>query len=65
MLYDSVVDDIYRKHISSKERADRLADVFINIRFGSSWQDVVTALYMEGELAAAKEAKSFLPQNGG
>ena len=60
----SIVDDVHMKYATSKERAEALADIYINIKPGSSWQDVVRALYDKGELAAAKEAKSFLPQNG-
>ena len=66
LSHDSIVDEIYRKHTNSKERADTLADVYINMWPGStSWQYVLSILYDEGELAATKEAKSFLPQNGG
>ena len=62
---ESIVDDMYMKYATSKERAEALADIYINIMPGSSWQHVVRVLYAKDELAATKEAKSFLPQNGG
>ena len=64
-MNESIVDDVHMKYATNRERADVLADIYINIKPGSSWQEVVRVLYDKGELAAAKEAKSFLPQNGG
>ena len=46
------------------DRVASLADVYVNIKPRSSWQHVVSVLYDEYELAAAKEAKSFVSQNG-
>ena len=64
--YEFIVDDVYMKYATNRERTDVLADIYINLKPGSSsWQHVARALYDEGELAATKEAKSFLPQNGG
>ena len=65
LMNESIVDDVYMKYATSKERAEALADIYINIKPGSSWQHVIESLYTKGELAATKEAKSFLPQNGG
>ena len=61
---DSYVDEVYTKCTTEKEQTNVLADVYINTRPDSSWHDLVKVLYEEGELAAAKEAKSFLQQNG-
>ena len=52
------------KYTTDKEKTHALADVYVNSRPESSWQHLVQTLYAEGELAAAKEAKSFLQQNG-
>ena len=54
-------DEVYTKY---KEKTHALADVYVNSRPESSWQHLVQTLYAEGELAAAKEAKSFLQHNG-
>ena len=62
---DSYLDEVYTKYTTDKEKTHALADVYINIRPESSWQHLVKTLYGESELAAAKEAKSFLKQNGG
>ena len=61
----SYLDEVYTKYTTDKEKTHALADVYINIRPESSWQHLVETLYDESELAAAKEAKSFLQQNGG
>ena len=61
----SYVDEVYTKYTTDKEKTHALADVYVNSRPESSWQHLVLTLYAEGELAAAKEAKSFLQHNGG
>ena len=58
---DSYLDANYS---TEKAKANVLADVYINSRPESSWEHLVKTLYDAGELAAAKEAKSFLQQNG-
>ena len=60
----SYIDEVYRKYTTEKEQTNVLADVYINSTPYSSWHHLVKTLYKEGELAAAKEAKSFLEQNG-
>ena len=61
----SYLDEVYTKNTTDKEKTHALADAYINIRPESSWQYLVKTLYDESELAAAKEAKPFLQQNGG
>ena len=60
----SYIDEVYTKYTTEKEQTNVLADVYINSSPDSSWHDLVKTLYYEDELAAAKEAKSFLQQNG-
>ena len=60
----SYLDEVYSKHTTAKEKTHALADVYINIRPESSWQHLLQTLYGESEVAAAKEAKSFLQQKG-
>ena len=60
----SCLDEIYTKYTTEKEQTNVLADVYINCRPDLPWHHLVKTLYEEGELAAAKEAKSFLQQNG-
>ena len=64
-LLGLTLDEVYTKYTTDKEKTHVLADVYINIRPKSSWQHLVETLYDVSELAAAKEAKSFLQQNGG
>ena len=61
----SYLDEVYTKYTTDKEKTHVLADVYVNSRPESSWQYLVQTLYAKGELAAAKEAKSFLQHNGG
>ena len=61
---DSYIDEVYTKYTTEKEQTNVLADVYINSRPDSSWGHLVKVLYEDGEMAAAKEAKSFLQQNG-
>ena len=61
---DSYLDEVDVKYSTEKEKTNVLADVYTNSRPESSWQHIVETLYDEGQLAAAKKAKSFLQQNG-
>ena len=61
---DSYLDEVDTKYTTEKEKTNVLADVYINSRPDSSWKHIVETLYKKNEVAAAKEAKSFLQQNG-
>ena len=61
----SYLNEVYTKCTTDEEKTHALGDAYVNNRPESSWQHLVQTLYWEGELAAAKEAKSFLQQNGG
>ena len=58
----SYLDEVYLKYSTAEEKTHALADVYVNSKPDSSWQDLVQTLYDESELAAAKEAKPFLQQ---
>ena len=60
----SYLDEVDSNYTTDKEKTNVLTDVYINSRPDSSWKHLVKALYDAGELVAAKEAKSFLQQNG-
>ena len=60
----SYLNEVYTKYTTDEEKTHALADAYINGRPESSWQHLVQTLYWESELAAAKEAKPFLQQNG-
>ena len=62
----SYIDEVYTQlNTSARKKTQALSDVYVNIRPESSWQHLVATLYDKSELAAAKQAKSFLPVNGG
>ena len=60
----SYLDEVDTNYTTEKEKTNVLADIYINSRPESSWEHLVRTLYGASELAAAKEAKSFLQQNG-
>ena len=60
----SYLNEVYTMYTTDEEKTHALAVVYVNSRPESSWQHLVQTLYRESELAAAKEAKSFLQQNG-
>ena len=62
----SYIDEVYTQlNTSAREKTQALSDVYVNIRPESSWRHLVGILYRESELVATKQAKSFLPVNGG
>ena len=61
---DSYLNEVDTNYSTENEKTNVLADVYINSRTDSSWEHLVKTLHGAGELAAAKEAKSFLQQNG-
>ena len=61
---DSYLYEVDTKYTTEKEKTNVLADVYINSRPDSSWKHLAETLYRNNEFAAAKEAKSFIQQNG-
>ena len=60
-----VVEEIYSSHSSEEEKLHSCADTYVTCAPGSSREELVQWLYYYGEMAAAKEAKAFLQQEGG
>ena len=61
---ESLVKMITGNLSTTKEKTRACVDLYLNCHPKPSWKDITSALYQCGELAAAKEAKSFLQQNG-
>ena len=61
---ESYLDEVYTK-CTSDVVTQTLADVYIYSRPESSWQHLLRTLYRHGEMAAAKEAKTFCQQQNG
>ena len=61
---DNYLGNIDTKYTTEKEKTNVLADVYINSRPASSWEHLVKTLRYNDQVVAAKEAKSFLQQNG-
>ena len=53
-----------KEHTTDKEKTIALASVCIYDDNDFSWEDLADNLYIRSEMAAAKEARSFLVKNG-
>ena len=62
---ESYLDEVESKYTTTREKTNDLADVYVNSYPEPSWKHIVRSLFINVELAAAKEAESFLQQNGG
>ena len=56
------VNEIYSSHFSEEEKLHSCADTYVTCAPDSSWEKLVRQLYDCDEMAAAKEAKTFLIQ---
>ena len=65
VLGGRAVVEIYSSHSSEEEKLHSCADTYVTCKPDSSWEHLVQELYDYGEMAAAKEAKAFLQQEGG
>ena len=61
---ESYLDEVYTKYTGDGV-THTLADVYVYSRPESSWKHLLETLYDYGEMAAAKEAKTFLQQQNG
>ena len=64
VLREEAVQEIYSSHSSEEERLQYCSETYATTKVNSSWEELVQKLYIHGELAAAKKAKSFLQQKG-
>ena len=67
LLDESLVKMITGNLSTTKEKIRACVDLYINCcpdDIHPSWEGITSALYEHGEMAAAREAKSFLQQNG-
>ena len=65
VLKKEAVEEIYSSHSSEEEKLRSCADIYITCKPDSSWEELGRELYRYGEMAAAKEAKTFFQQKGG
>ena len=65
VLGERAVEETYSSHSSEVEKLHSCADTYITCKPDSSWENLAEELYDYGEMAAAKEAKTFLHQKGG
>ena len=65
VLGKGAVEEIYSSHSSEEEKLHYCADMYVTCKPKSSWEQLVLKLYSHDELAAAKEAKTFLKNKGG
>ena len=48
----------------SSEKDHTYADIYVNCKSNSSWEDVASSLYRHHQVAAVEEVKSYLPPRG-
>ena len=66
VLEEGAVEELYSSHSSEEEKLHSCADIYVTCKPDSSWEELVQKLYYDHcEMAAAKEAKAFLQQQGG
>ena len=58
------LEEIYQKYSTEEQRIRSCADCYVNIHPKSSWRHLCLGLYSEYEIAAARKAKTFIPQTG-
>jgi serine/threonine-protein kinase RIO1 len=56
--------DISSKCATGRELVNTCADIFVNCRLDSSWEDVALGLYSKGEIAAVEEIRSYVNPRG-
>ena len=64
LILEDPVEVIYSSHSSEEERLHSSAEIFVSCTPSSSWEGLIRELYCYGEMAAAKEAKTFLQDKG-
>jgi hypothetical protein len=61
---DPLLEEIYQKYSTEEQRIHACADIYVNCCPDSSWISLYQRLYGWHEMAAAKKAKTFIPQTG-
>ena len=59
-----VLEDISSKCSTERELIHTCADIFVNCRPDSSWEDLACVLYCEEETAAVEQVRSYLNPRG-
>ena len=56
----SLIEEIKRRSSTDKEKKKSYANYYVNYHPDASWEHLTWVLYLENELAAARESKSFM-----
>ena len=65
VVTESLVKIITGNLSTTKEKTQACVDLYLNCSpYEPSWESIVSVLYKCGEMAAAREAKTFYHQNG-
>ena len=57
---DSLIEEIARRSSTDKEKNKSYANYFVNYHPDASWEHLTFGLYLNNELAAARESKSYM-----
>ena len=60
----TMLEDISSKCSTERELVNSCVDIYVNCNPDCCWEEVVSALYHEGETAAVEEVRSYLNPRG-
>ena len=64
LIVVSVLEDINSKCSTERELMHTCADIYVNCRLDSNWEQIARRLYHEEETAAVEEVRSYLNPRG-
>jgi hypothetical protein len=64
LIGSTVLEDISSKCSTERELVNTCADIYVNCKADSSWEEVALALHREVETAAVEEVRSYLNPRG-
>ena len=64
LIDDDLLEDISSKCSTERELMHTCADIYVNCRHDSSWEEIACGLYHEEETAAVEEVRSYLNPRG-
>ena len=64
LIDGTILVDISSKYSTERELVSTCVDIYVNCIPDSSWEEVASRLYREGETAAVEEVRSYLSPRG-
>ena len=64
LIDSTILEDISSKCSTERELVNTCTDIYVKCKPDSSWEQVASGLYREGETAAVEEVRSYLSPRG-